>query len=375
MKKYMILILALLLLTGCSNSEPTLQDNTETSQSLQEKVDNNEVSEENANQKNSVDSDKAEIIDSANKKNLEHEKDLKEGKIKSPLTGLYIDKESLNSRPIAVMIDNYYKARPQAGLSEADVIYEILAEGNITRYLAIIYTSKPETIGPVRSARPYFINKALEYDPLYVHVGGSPQALEDVRKLGMADVDALRSGSNIFWRKKHKPIPNNMYTNYEAIKKEAKRRGYRENGNFDTLSFNEEDIDIEGKDVKIIKFPYRKNYVSEFRYDEDDALYYRYINSRPHKDEVSDIHLSAKNIIVQYTYDKVIDSEGRLEIDFIGEGKGLYITNGKAMEVIWKKRNRRDLTRFYDKEGNEIFLNPGIIWHQVVPSNMEIVIK
>ncbi|WIF94793.1 DUF3048 domain-containing protein [Caminicella sporogenes] len=360
MKKYIFLIMILLLFTGCSKSEPALKDDNSVEQSIIEE-DNNKVVSEN-NIKDSID-------------NLDKKVNDREGKIKSPLTGLYIEKEQLNPRPIAVMIDNYYKARPQAGLSEADIIYEILAEGNITRYMAIIYSSKPSTIGPVRSARPYFISKALEYDPLYVHVGGSPQALKDVKALKMADIDALSCGKNTFWRKRHKPIPNNMYTSYEALIKEAHRRKYKANGNFKTLSFNEEDTDIEGQILKDIKFPYRKNYVSEFRYNDEEKLYYRYINNKPHRDEVTKIHLSAKNIIVQYTNTKVIDSKGRLDVNLIGKGKGFYITNGKIMKIIWKKGSRRDITRFYDLNENEIKLNPGITWYQIVPSNLKIIMN
>lgn len=366
MKKYVVLILALIMLTGCSKSEPTLKnDEIKIHEAVDKKSSNiNDLYEKN-HSNNKVDS-----IDNSIEK-----VDDNEGKIKSPLTGLYIEEEKLNDRPIAVMIDNYYKARPQAGLSEADVIYEILAEGNITRYLAIIYSSKPETIGPVRSARPYFIDKALEYDPLYIHVGGSPEALQDVKSLKMADIDALACGKNTFWRKKHKPIPNNMYTSYSALIKEANRKKYKTSSKFETLLFNERDIKIEGKSLEFIKFPYRKSYISEFRYNKDDRLYYRYVNNKPHKDEVSGVHLTAKNIIIQYANSKVIDNKGRLEIDLIGQGKGLYITDGKMMEITWKKNDRRDLTRFYDLNGNEIKFNPGITWHQVVPSTMKIIMN
>lgn len=270
------------------------------------------------------------------------------------------------------MIDNYYKARPQAGLSEADIIYEILAEGNITRYLAIFHSEKPEVIGPVRSARPYFIAKALEYNPLYVHVGGSPQAFIDLSELKVADIDALSSGRNVFWRKNHKPIPNNMYTSIEAIKKEGERKGYTLNSNFTPLEFNESDENIKGDTLENIKFPYRNNYISEFRYDDDEKSYYRYVNNEPHKDETTDIHLSAKNIIVQYADNKVLDSEGRLEIDLIGEGKGYYVTNGTYMDIKWKKESRSAQTIIYDLQGNQIILNPGKTWYQVVPKSMNI---
>ncbi len=119
--------------------------------------------------------------------------------VQAPLSGLWVPEELTVKRPVAVMIDNHYKARPQSGLSEAEIVYEILAEGRITRYMAVFQLNEPEKLGPVRSARSYYIDKALEYDPLYVHVGGSPQAFDDVVRLQMADMDGLASGA--FWRK------------------------------------------------------------------------------------------------------------------------------------------------------------------------------
>lgn len=367
MKKVLIAILILALLAGCKNTEVSKEDPSDTEViSSETNIDNKETIEIVVN-------DSSEIKEGEDKQ--EEIIDL-ENKVKSPLTGMYIDKDRLNDRPIAVMFDNYYKARPQAGLSEADIVYEILAEGNITRYLAIIYTNKPESIGPVRSARPYFLDKALEYDALYVHIGGSEQAKSDIKALKMADIDGLSSGGDIFWRKKHKPIPNNMYTNYEAIMKQSKRRKYNKNGSFETLKFNEKDIEIEGKELSEIKIPYRgKKYSSGFKFNEEDGLYYRYVNNKPHLDEASKLHLTAKNIIVQYAGQRVIDSVGRLEMNLVGSGKGLYITNGRSMEVSWKKPSRRSLTKFYDAQGNEISLNPGITWFQVVPSGLNIVTK
>lgn len=355
MKKILLYLFLLLILTSCSKVETSVDSDIESPKNI-------------------------EIIDSNDEENIIEEAkpvpmQVPEGKVISPLTGLYIDEEEIKDRPIAVMLDNYYKARPQAGLSEADIVYEILAEGGITRYLAIFSNGKPETVGPVRSARPYFIYKALEFNPLYVHVGGSPQAFIDLHDLKVADIDALSSGGNVFWRKKHKPIPNNMYTSLDAIRKEANRKGYSLNSNFTPIKFNELDKDINGEELINIKFPYHENYISEFRYDNNEKLYHRYVNNKPHKDETTNINLQAKNIIIQYTNNRVIDNEGRLEIEIIGEGKGYYITNGQIIDIIWKKPEIRSQTKIYDTEGNEIKLNPGITWYQIIPSNMKIIMN
>jgi len=303
---------------------------------------------------------------------ITEEKQNRKNQIQSPLNGMYIDKEKLNSRVIAVMLDNQYSARPQAALSKCDVVYEILAEGNITRYMGIIGSEQPDNMGPVRSSRDYFIEKALEYDALYVHVGGSPQAYKAIQKLNVASVDAMNQISDIFWRKKHKFAPHNTYTNYDAILKGANRKKFRDKGEFEPLLFYEDDMEIEGEIVTLIRFPYNGiKYYSSYEYDEDEKVYNRYINGEPHLDENEDISIKAKNIIVQFAETKLIkgDPEGRLTIRFIGEGEGLYITNGKYKKITWEKTDERSMTRYYDEKGNEILLNPGKIWIQIYPEH------
>lgn len=318
-----------------------------------------------------------EVISNVTEAAIEDEKKKEDeidlaNKIKSPLTGVYIDEEDVNDRVIAVMLDNQYSARPQAGISKCDIVYEILAEGNITRYMGILGTDKPDDLGPIRSARDYFIDRALEYDALYVHVGGSPQAYEAIPELKVASVDAMHQSSDIFWRKDHKGAPHNMYSSYEAIIKGANRKGYREEGKFETLSFKDRDGEIKGESLENITLPYYgKKYYSAFTYNQDEKQYHRYINGKPHLDEKGETPVIAKNIIVQFCNTRRIkgDTEGRRAIDMIGEGAGLYITNGKYIDITWKKSSERELTRYYDSAGQEVVLNPGKIWIQVYPTN------
>jgi len=297
---------------------------------------------------------------------------MEESKVPSPISGILTEKENIERRPIAVMLDNQSKARPQAGLDQAEVIYEILTEGWITRYMAIFLINEPELIGPVRSARSYFIDKAMEFDALYVHDGGSPQALADIVAFKIADISAQSRDKRIFWRENHKPRPHNEYTNASAIRLAAAESGYREYGEFDHWQFNKKDLSIQGSALSYLEIPYHKTYVPSFRYDPEKNLYYRYINDSPHVDEVSQEHLSAKNIIIQYAETKIIDSEGRREIDLVGKGEGLFISLGEMKPIQWEKENRRALTRFYDMDGKEIFLNPGVTWIEVVPKNFQI---
>lgn len=294
------------------------------------------------------------------------------------LTGLP-DLDEADQRPVAVMIDNHIGARPQSGISRADIVYEILAEGSITRYMAIFQSDLPEHIGPVRSARPYFISKALEFDAMYVHVGGSMQALTDIKQLNMADVDGMSSSASTFWRESHKRIPHNMYTSGEEINKWANKKGYRSNYTVDFMSFNPIFIDIEGDQALEMAFTYKQptnsdtvGYTSSYVYDEEGKVYTRYVNGEVHVDENDQTPITCTNVLVQFAKTRVIDNEGRREITLSGSGKGKYYTGGKVIDVTWEKYDRRAETVFYTTDGQEIMLNPGKTWIQVVPTGFEI---
>lgn len=310
------------------------------------------------------------MVESQNGAKIHVDEDV--NKVKSPLTGLPVDENKINKRVIAVMFDNQSKARPQAGISQCDIVYEILAEGNITRYMGILGTEQPANIGPIRSARDYFIERALEYDSLYVHVGGSPQAYQAIKDDDVSSVNGMNQGSQIFWRKSHKKAPHNMYSSYEAILKGAAIKKYAEEGHFDQLSFLDTDSEISGEKLLSIKFPYDgSRYCPSYQYNEQDKMYHRYINGKPQLDENGNVPIVTKNIIVQFTKTQAIsgDKAGRLTVEMVGEGNGYYITDGKYREITWRKDSIYDLTRYYDQYGNQISLNPGKIWIQVFPQS------
>ncbi len=342
-----IIILVLVFTTGCSKNKPTVSEQDDVVV-IENPVDSNDV--------------------------VDTREDLA-GKIPSPISGIYVEKERIERRPFAVVFDNMVKARPQAGLDQAEIVYEFLAEGLITRYMGIFLINEPDTIGSVRSARPYFIDRALEYDALYVHVGGSEQAKSDIKALKMADIDALSRNSTIFWRKNHKKAPHNMYTSTQAIRKAANESKYNQEGVYEKLKFHVSDVKPNGAAIVKVNIPYSKNYTATFIYHPEEGIYYREVNGNPHRDESSKQQLTAKNIIVQKSATKVIDSEGRLEVEMIGKGEGYYLTQGEMIELTWEKKSRKSITRYFDKDGKEIQLNPGITWIQVVPKNMNLIFE
>lgn len=295
--------------------------------------------------------------------------------IPSPLSGIYALDEKVNRRPVAIMFDNHPSARWQSGLKDAEIIYEFLVEAPYTRYMGIYLINDPSSIGPIRSARPYFITSSLEYDAVYVHVGGSEQAKSDAKTLKIADIDGLSSSNKVFWRKSHKKIPHNTYSSMEAIRTTQEERKYKIIGEYIPFKFNEDETSIEGSVANKVIIKYRKDNNTEYNYDEEKKIYSRTKDGKLHIDEADETPITAKNIIIQEAKTKVLDNEGRLEIQLIGEGQGKYITHGKFIDIKWVKKSRNDKTIYYTLEGEEIILNPGVTWIQIVEPKTEIIIE
>lgn len=305
---------------------------------------------------------------------IEEPIDIKEG-IPSPLSGIYAPEDKVNRRVVGVMFDNHPKARWQAGLKDAEIIYEFQVEAPYTRYLGLYLINDPESLGPIRSARPYFVTKILEYDGVYVRVGGSEAAKADILNLHIADIDGLTSSSKVFWRNNSKRVPHNLYSNMDIIRQTQEERGYRTTGETPNFKFYEEDTNIEGYDANIINIDYGHNNTTSYLYDKAQKLYLRKKDGEDHIDEIDKSKITAKNIIVQEVNTKVIDNEGRLQIDLVGEGQGKYITNGVGIDIKWVKNERKGKTIYYTENGQELILNSGITWIQMVSPKVEIVIE
>ena len=345
MKKTILMILLLgIIISGCEKSveEPTIID---------------------VNKPEEVQNELEPIIE-----------EVKEG-VPSPLSGMYAAEEVVEQRVVAVMFDNHPRARWQAGLKDAEIVYEFPVEAPYTRYLGLYLINSPESIGPVRSSRPYFVTKALEFDAVYVRVGGSQQAIKDVRNLKIADIDAMSSSNKVFWRKSHKKAPNNLYTSMEIIRQTQEEKNYNLTGEYEGFKFYSDDTNIQGDEARSILINYFNNNTSKFTYDEDKKVYTREKDGELHIDESDKSEITAKNIIIQEVSVRVIDNEGRLDLGLIGEGTGKYITNGNSIDIKWSKDSRESKTYYYNNVGNEIMLNPGTTWIQVVDTKSSIVIE
>jgi len=281
------------------------------------------------------------------------------------------EKESpFGSRPLSIMIENSGGARPQTGLDKANIVYEVLAEGGITRFLAIYYDQEAEVVGPVRSARPYFISKSLEHQAIYVHIGGSEEAYNFIKEERIDDINEFVDFQP-FWRTQDRKPPHNLYTSTIKLRQEANKLGYvemikKEDYQFETDSHEK----LTGRQSNSIVITYNNDYTVSYKYKPESMKYLRFINNEPHIDAKTKKQLAVDNIIIQFAKTKIIDEEGRLAIDFIGKGKGLLFFKGSSEEITWEKRDLESRTVFLDKEGNRIALTPGNVWIQIVPSDL-----
>ncbi len=288
------------------------------------------------------------------------------------LTGLEVlDEAEINQRPIAVMIDNEINARPQSGLDSADIVYEMPVEGNITRYMAIYHHVSSEKIGPVRSARPYFIDKALEFNGIYVHCGGSPQALKDLEILKVDTFNDLK-GTPVFWRSTDRKMPHNLYTNTKYMREISETKKLENKKAPDYFKFSNDYLIPDGAFFKKITVNYSAGYKVSFLFDDEAKKYYRYINGEPMKDYDTKNDITASNIIVERVGIKVLDKVGRLELTNTGKNRGYFLTGGRLLEIEWHKDSRSGKTIYKDLKGNEILLNKGVTWIQVVSNNTKI---
>ncbi|MDY0255630.1 DUF3048 domain-containing protein [Gudongella oleilytica] len=296
--------------------------------------------------------------------------------IQSPLSGIYGPEEVVNGRIMAIVFDNHPAARWQAGLKYAEIVYEYPVEGTFTRYMGLFLLNHPDgQIGPVRSARPYLVTKAYEFDAIFVHVGGSEAAKSDARNLKVAEIDGLTSSPRVFWRESSKKAPNNLYTSMDELRKVQKDKGFRDKSEIEGFIFVGEDVPMTGSPANNVEIIYNKSNNTRFEYNNESEAYLRFKDGKPHVDESDGSQLKADNIIIQKTNIKVLDNEGRLGIAVEGEGSGLYISRGLSQEITWSKKSRSGKTFYFDSSGNEIQLKPGITWIQIIGGNSSVIIE
>lgn len=279
-----------------------------------------------------------------------------------------------NTRNVAVMINNIKKVWGyQSGLQDAHIIYEIITEGGITRLMAIYKDKDTSRIGSVRSARIYYIDYALENDAIYVHVGGSKEAINDINTLGISDLNA-----QTIFRDKTLGLntEHTAFTSMELIKNKVTSRKMRATTEKDNLlNYSIDELDLSNMEGAIkaddIYISYSGSKSTTFKYDEEKKVYKRFQNDIPHTDYVTKEQYTAKNIITYQVQNRSYDSYGRQELDNIGSGKGYFITNGYAVPITWEKKTRSSQTIYKYLNGEEIIVNDGNTHIQIQPKNRD----
>lgn len=284
-----------------------------------------------------------------------------------------------NARPIAVMIDNHIKAMQQAGLEQADLIYEMIVEGGETRLMLILKDKNLSKIGPIRSSRHNFLDYALENDAIYVHYGWSPKAKSDISSLGINNINGIfESGSKKgFWRDTAKNAPHNAVTKTENILSIAERKNYRTTTDKEpVLNYVVDEVNLEeGQAADTVTIPYSDHNTVKYTYDAEKKVYTRYSRGKKQVDWVTKNTVTTKNIIITFAKNTSMDSKDRQNIENVKTLDGYYITNGKAIKIKCKKTSRSSQTVYEDLNGNEINVNDGKTFIQICPLNAKVSIK
>ena len=310
--------------------------------------------------------------------------------IQNPITGeltpISNKDSSVDLRPLAVMVNNHPDARPQSGLVYADLVYEIVAEGGITRFLTFFLSKTPEKIGPVRSTREYYLVLVKEIgDAMLMHIGWSPQALVAIESW---PVRSLGRGGGTFWRDNSRNVAteHTAYTNGVELRKVGADLGWDGQRQFDAWKFKN---DKEGSAFApsatniTIDFWYKGDFTAVFKYDEQSNSYLRFMgydsldNPVPHVDQETDEQIKVKNVIVQFSTESSIvgDDKNRLDYQLIGSNQALIFIDGRVIKATWNKAERDARTKFFDLNGQEVEFNRGRFWISIVPDrNVEQVV-
>lgn len=326
-----------------------------------------------------------------------------------PLNGQMYSKKQKDwwekHRPLGVMIENHEDSRPQSGLSFADVIYEAVAEGGITRFLAVYYCQDANPIGPVRSARTYFIDFISEYGdaPLYAHVGGAnasgpADALSQIEQYGWAgnnDLNQFSIGFPTFWRDYDRlghttATEHTMYSTttklWDFAKKDRKLTNVDEKGTpwdkkFVTYSFQDEKK-LSSPSANAIRLEFWEGYKAYFvdwAYDNTTNSYARSNGGKPHIDLDTKKQLTTKNVVVLFMKESNAFDGYENNVHLLyknkGTGKARVFTNGDDIEATWRKDSRTAKMLLFDKSGKPITFTRGKIWFSILPTTGVLTVK
>ncbi|MGM9522029.1 MAG: DUF3048 domain-containing protein [Oscillospiraceae bacterium] len=307
----------------------------------------------------------------------EQEQEVYDGPV-NPLTGLPVDEDISDQRPYAIMINNIKVATPQAGIGYADIIYETLAEGGLTRLLAVYQdVSDVETIGSVRSARPYFIDLAQGHDAIYIHAGGSDDAYTELKNRSVAHIDGVNgSGETFFrdsWRKANMGYEHSLMldtTLLDAYNEKYKLRT-EHNDSYECNMVFSDSPSHPGESAENVKVVYSSAKSTSFAFDAESKSYKVSQYGAAMKDSSTGEQVTVKNIIVLYASITQIpgDSAGRMRAVLTGSGSGYFICNGVCSEITWSKDSYTSQFVYKFSDGTAVEFGRGTTYISIIPSS------
>jgi hypothetical protein len=302
--------------------------------------------------------------------------------VPAPLTGRLVTPRVAAQHPIALMIDDASAARPQSGFNAASVVWQAPAEGGVPRYMMVFQDQMPRDVGPVRSARYYFILWAAEWKAVYGHVGGSPQAMATLRAKGNGELvynaDEFRWGGTYYRRIKTRFAPHNVYSDAKSLTIMATRVGAKNEPMKAVWRFAA-DAPLDARPSGgIIRVDYPYNSIT-YRYDRATNTYPRGVKGQTKQIDAADSRqVAPRNVVVMMmSFAPLNDGsqKHRLEAKVVGSGKAWIATNGRTIVGTWKKSSVAGPTRFYDKAGKPVTLTVGQTFIQVMPLGSRVTIK
>ena len=290
-------------------------------------------------------------------------------KFYSPLTGIEVPDEATAKRQVTgIMIENSPDARPQSGLLTAGVIYEAIAEGGITRFAVLYQESRPGLIGPVRSLRPYYLSWLAPYDAAIAHVGGSYNALNEVRSGGYKDIDQFFNGAS-YWRATDRYAPHNVYTNFDKLDALNKAKGFT-SSSFTGFPRKTETPSKVPNATKIEVPISSATYNVHYDYEPASNSYIRFEGGKPHLDREGG-QIKPKVVIAIKVPTTVGFEDGYREQMTVNNasGEAWIFEDGIVEPVTWKKGGQKDQLHFLNPEGKDIKINPGQTWITATPQS------
>jgi hypothetical protein len=286
----------------------------------------------------------------------------------SPLTGIELPSEADTKKPVtAVIIENSPDARPQSGMQEAEITYEAIAEGGITRFLNVYQQNKPGLIGPVRSLRPYFVDWLAPWNASIVHVGGSKRALDEVRNGSYRDVDQFFNPGS-YWRSSDRYAPHNVYTSFEKLDALNVEKGYAQSEPKPFL--HNDTTPAEAPSATSVQVTMSSGlYNSGWNYDAASNTYHRLQAGQPHTDREAGQITTRSLVVLKMTMEHVMEDGLRESYASNGSGEAVVFQDGTATEVNWHKSSGQEQLSLTTKDGQAFSLARGKVWISAIPVN------